>query len=414
MDRLFYTLLEELQRKLVKPTVPRKARFSELQGKVDVAIGMRRTGKTYFLYQNIRGLLDDGVAASRILYLNFEDDRLLPADSKKLSTFVDFFYQEHPENHNELCYLFFDEIQNVEGWPRLVRRLLDTKEVRIYLTGSSAKLLSKEIATSLRGRSIATEIWPYSLSEYLAATGAEKAVVPKGGAALDRARRRLSDYIAFGGFPEVASMEHLSRLRVLQDYADVVLFRDVVERHHITNIPVAKYLLRTLLRNASKMLSVNKLFADLRSQGIKVSKNTLYEYIDHFQDAYLCFRVPMWSDSFRKSWTNPQKTYAIDTALAQAFNSDFSKNLGQMFENLVYLDLRRAGYEVYYYLTATRREVDFLAKDPLGNIHLFQVSALLQDESTKEREQRALTEAEQELGVSGRIVTMENYFELFG
>lgn len=413
MKNLYYTLREELERKLKLQAVERRFRFSELPGKVDVAVGMRRTGKTHFLYQKIRELAADAIGREQILYLNFEDDRLLPADATKLSQIVDFFYREHPENHERLCYLFFDEIQNVEGWPLVVRRLLDTRDVRTYLTGSSSKLLSKEIATSLRGRSLATEIWPYNFLEFASALGAEIPSKPGGQAVNDRMYRLLCDYLERGGFPEVTNLDHLERLRVLQDYADVVLFRDVVERHRITNITVAKYLVRTLLRSAGKLLSVNKLHADLRSQGLKVSKNTLYEYIDHFQDAYLCFRVPLWSDSFRKTWTNPQKTYAIDPALAAAFNSDFSKNVGQLFENLVYLDLRRAGYDVYYYLTDNRREVDFLAKDRDGSIQLFQVCADLSDASTRSREKRALREAEQELGVTGRIVTMENYVEMF-
>ena len=132
---------------------------------------MRRTGKTFMLFQEIRRLLADQVPIETILYLNFEDDRLLPMNKSELAKLLDAFYSLYPENHEKQCYLFLDEIQNVHDWPIVIRRFLDSKKVKIYLTGSSAKLLSKEIATSLRGRSIATEIWPYSFREYLTAHG---------------------------------------------------------------------------------------------------------------------------------------------------------------------------------------------------------------------------------------------------
>ena len=155
-------LSEEFDNKLnlIRDLVPREAQFPDAPNKIKVAIGMRRSGKTYFLYQQILKLMSDGVSKTRILYLNFEDDRLLPLTQKKLAKLIEGFYAIYPENNNVKCYLFLDEIQNVEGWPMVVRRFHDTKNVELFLTGSSAKLLSKEIATSLRGRSLAVEIWP--------------------------------------------------------------------------------------------------------------------------------------------------------------------------------------------------------------------------------------------------------------
>ncbi len=149
---------------LLKTIVVRDAKFPEAENKIKVVIGMRRAGKTYFLYQHILKLLSEGVSRSCILYINFEDDRLLPLDQQKLGKFIDAFYALYPENHEKKCYLFFDEIHVIDDWQLVVRRLHNTKNAEIFLTGSSAKLLSKEIATSLRGRSLATEIWPYSFS----------------------------------------------------------------------------------------------------------------------------------------------------------------------------------------------------------------------------------------------------------
>src|ERR1700679_712700 len=154
---------------LLKDLVARDVQFPDAPGKIKVAIGMRRAGKTYFLYQQILKMLGDGLSKKAILYINFEDDRLLPLNEQKLAKLVDAFYTLYPENHDRKCYLFFDEIQNIENWPIVIRRLHDTKNAEIFLTGSSAKMLSKEISTSLRGRSLAIEIWPYSFNEYIRA-----------------------------------------------------------------------------------------------------------------------------------------------------------------------------------------------------------------------------------------------------
>ena len=164
---LLPTLMEEAKEALEKTIYPRDLHFPDLPNKILVAIGMRRSGKTFFLYREMQKLLGNRVSWQRILYLNFEDDRLLPLDQKGLATLIESFYTLYPENHDRICYLFLDEIQNVEGWAAVVRRFFDTKKVRIHLSCSSAKLLSREIASSLRGRSFAVEVWPYSFLEFL-------------------------------------------------------------------------------------------------------------------------------------------------------------------------------------------------------------------------------------------------------
>ena len=164
-------LLAEFAQKLdrLDDLVQREEQFPKASNKIKVAIGMRRVGKTYFLYQQILKLLKEGVAISRILYINFEDDRLFPMDSKGLAELIEAFYALYPENHDQHCYLFLDEIQNIQDWSLVVRRFQDSLNAEIFLTGSSAKLLSKEIASSLRGRSLSSEIWPYSFYEFLKA-----------------------------------------------------------------------------------------------------------------------------------------------------------------------------------------------------------------------------------------------------
>jgi hypothetical protein len=362
----------------------------------------------------MQDLVAQGVPASSLLFLNFEDDRLQPLDLKGAAGIIDAFYAEVPENHDRSTYLFLDEVHALPEWSRLVRRLQDTRKARLFLTGSSARMLSREIATELRGRSLATEVWPYSFSEWLSAREPGKEMrlprPPFGQRALDRLRPVLLAYLEEGGFPEVYGLDPATRLRLLQDYVDVVVFRDVVERHGITNLTLARYLTRTLLRNVGRSLSLNKLHNDLRSQGRSVGKDTLYEYLGYFEDAFLCFPLPLHEASPRKAETAPKKIYGIDPGLIAAFRMG-ADDLGQRFENLLYLDLRRQGCELAYYLTASRREVDFLARYPDGRRELIQACWDAGDPETLRREAEALDEAKAELGLEGRIVTMGRYLE---
>lgn len=414
MSFLLRTLLQEFQDKMQSFTggIPRTVVLTNISDKITVVIGMRRTGKTYLLLQTIHTLLET-VSLTRILYLNFEDDRLFPMTGQEFAALIDQFYTLYPENHDVTCYLFFDEIQNVEGWERVIRRYFDTKKVRIYLTGSSAKLLSKEIATSLRGRSVATEVWPFSFSEFLQAQAPQQAFNMLGKKDLDQLKKQLVSYLEHGGFPETMTLNPVNCIRVLQDYVAVVIFRDIVERYKITNLALIRYVIKTLIGNVGCGFSVNKLFNDLKSQGFAVSKTTIHDYLEYIEDAYLAFTVPLYAESIRKTQTNLRKLYAIDTGLVNAYATNFSKNLGHHFENLIYLDLKRTNHEIYYYLTKTRREVDFCAKDRQGNWHLYQVSFNTDDPQTLDRELTALREAENELGLSGQLITPDVYLTSF-
>lgn len=201
MQDILQTLQEEFHAALAltEKSTPRSYKFPEAKNIIKVAVGMRRSGKTYFLFQTIRQLLAESISLERILFINFEDNRLLPLDHKAMGKMIDAWYMLYPDNHNHCCYLFLDEVQNVEGWPLFLRRILDTKNIQIYVTGSSAKLLSKEIATSLRGRSLSIEILPYSYLEYLTAHHKKLPSKPLGQKSLDQHRKNLLDYFHTGG-----------------------------------------------------------------------------------------------------------------------------------------------------------------------------------------------------------------------
>jgi predicted AAA+ superfamily ATPase len=400
----FYDKLESL-----KDLVIRDAKFPKATNKIKVAVGMRRVGKTYFIYQEILKLIDAGASKTCILYINFEDDRLLPLDQQKLAKLVDAFYALYPENHERKCYLFFDEIQNVNNWPLVIRRLFDSKKAEIFLTGSSAKLLSKEIATNLRGRSLAIEIWPYSFSEFMRA---KKIVVDRrlyDKKAEDKLKQYFHRYLSEGGFPEVLSYDQDLRMRTLQDYVDVVIYRDIIERHNIKNPALIKYMILSMIHNVSKPFTINKFYNDIRSQGYKVGKDILYEYADHIEDTYLAFSIPIYDKSVRKIQTNPKKLYAIDTAMVRAMTLNHDSDLGRLFENIIFLDLKRAGYTIKYYLTTERYEIDFLVQTPRGHQKFLQVVWQQEGEKTIERESRALEAGMKELKIDGEIITIDSY-----
>jgi predicted AAA+ superfamily ATPase len=413
METILQTLQDEFREALeiTKNATPRDYKFPEAKNMIKVAIGMRRSGKTYFLFQTIRKLLSEGLNIDRILYINFEDDRLLPIDHKNMGKMVDFWYTLHPENHNHCCYLFFDEVQNVENWPLVLRRFLDSKNVQIYVTGSSAKLLSKEIATSLRGRSLSIEISPYNYKEYLAAQNLEFPSRPWGKKIEDRQRSSLLDYFRIGGFPGIQSMPINEQLSTLQNYVEMVIFRDIVERYQISNVALLKYLIQFLLKNVSAPFSINKFYNDIKSQGHKVGKDTLHTYLAYLQDAFLVFTVPIFTESLRKRQTNPQKIYAIDNGLIAANTFNLSPNMGKFLENQVYLDLRRQGKKAFYYLTSDGYEIDFITQDPQGKYEMIQVVWESDDRTTLEREERALRQAEKELGFPGKLLDRMSYLK---
>jgi predicted AAA+ superfamily ATPase len=390
----------------------RDIQFPKVPNKIKVAIGMRRVGKTFFLYQEIKRLIEDEkIPWERFLNLNFEDDRLLPCSQEKLRDLLESFYKLYPENHNHTCYLFLDEIQLVEDWSLVIRRFFDSKKVQIYLSGSSAKLLSKEIATELRGRSLSIEIWPYSFDEYLLATNMTFKSDLLGQQNRDILHQSLRYYLYHGGFPEIIAMPENESRQVLQDYVELVIMRDIIERYNIKNIALIKYMIKTLLKNASCSFSVNKLYNDIKSQGMSGARSVLYDYLGYLEDAYLIFSIPLFSESLRQEQSNPRKIYAIDPGLVKAYTFSLNDNFGHLFENLIFLDLKRTNHKIYYYLTKEKYEIDFFVEAPDGSRKIYQVAWDMSDPKTNEREQRALDAAKKELKVDGELITPDNYIE---
>jgi predicted AAA+ superfamily ATPase len=363
-------------------------------------IGPRRAGKTYFFYDQMGRLKD--VARTNKLYLNFEDDRLLPMELEDMGKILNIYYEMYPESRNKTFHLFLDEVQNVDGWERFVRRLMDTENVQIYLSGSSSKLLSSEIATSMRGRSVSYLLLPFSFKEFLKARGMDV------GEHLSSKNKSwilnyLSEYLKWGGFPEVVlDDDENSKLRTLKEYVEVMLMRDIVERHEIKNIKVLKLLFSGLLASFSRPFSIHKYFNYLKSRGIKVSKNTLYEYFQHLEDAFAVLPVRRFSYSIRDTDQSLPKVYQIDNGFAARLGVQKSENTGNLMENTVALELLRRSSEdpslkFFYWCDAAGKEVDFLLLKGGVVTELIQVCQDVDDWETKAREIKALVKASLEM-----------------
>ncbi len=264
-------LATALERPIPRPTL-RDVAIPSLPGKADALIGMRRVGKTWRLYQHMRERMAAGVPRDRLLYLNLEDDRF-DLEAADLSALYDSWLSRVEGLTEHEHWLYLDEIQNVPGWERFVRRLTEERRTQVMVTGSSSKLLSKEVATSLRGRALATEVLPFSLAEAMRHAGEDVPDSwPLGQQSRADVQRAWSHYMESGGFPEVQSLDPALRRRVLQEYVDVAILRDVIERHGVTQVAALRWLVRRLLANPAGRFTLNKLMRDLRSQGLGVGK----------------------------------------------------------------------------------------------------------------------------------------------
>ncbi|TAK51170.1 MAG: ATP-binding protein [Gammaproteobacteria bacterium] len=394
--RLARLLAASLDAPIVNSTPRRLHGALALPGKATAVIGMRRAGKTTFLHQMRRERRDSGTPIERLVYLNLEDERLAGLGAEHLRLLPEEYYRRFPElRQRETVTWCFDEIQVVPGWERFVRRLLDSERVEIFVSGSSAALLSREIATAMRGRAWEVLLHPFSFEEYLrhhhlAVPEHPHFLAPRQQSALARA---LQDYLACGGFPEVQGLDPATRRQVLRDYVDVATLRDIVERHRVSNVIALRWLVRHLLGNAGSLFSVEKFFADLKSQGLRVSKDTVHELLAHVEDCFLARVVWIDAGSERRRMVNPRKIYPVDPGLIPVFDRTGRANIGHALETVVMLELERRRCEVNYVRTGNGLEVDFLARAPDGSEALIQVCADASDPQTLARELRALQEA---------------------
>lgn len=394
------TLTEKLAESLTAPlpqTTPRQL-YGDVRvaNKVTAIVGMRRVGKTTFVHQLRQERLDRGAARERLPFINFEDERLAGLEASQLGFLLDEYGRRVVDADKAGTVTWcFDEIQVVPGWERFVRRLLDQGGSEIIVTGSSAALLSREIATALRGRAWEVPLFPFSFTEALEHAGQ---AIPADTAFLDSARRAaieraFLDWLVTGGFPEAQGLTVGSRTQILQDYVDVAMLRDVVERHGVTNVAGLRWLVRHLLGNAGASFSVEKFYAALKSQGFAISKDTVHQLLSHLEDCFLIRLVWMEAASERQRMVNPRKAYPIDAGLIPVYDRSGRVNRGHALETAVLVELQRRRCAVTYVRTPGGFEVDFMARDRVGRQWLIQVCADASEPETARRELRALVEA---------------------
>ena len=399
---IFKRLIADSQEKDLSQVVDRDIEVPFDSGKIISLVGVRRSGKTHLLYSTV-GKLRKTVGPQNIVYINFEDDRLFPLDLKDLDTLLDAYYELYPGKKNEKVYFFFDEIQNVQNWEKFVRRIYDTENCAIFLAGSSAKLLSREIATALRGRTLSYEVFPLSFREFLRFKGIK--VDGRSSKARAVIQNAFTDYLTRGGFPELINYDQAVFTKTLQEYIDLIVYRDIIERFGVSNTFLLKRLVKFCFTNISTLVSLNKLYNDFKSEGLKISRNTVYEYISHIEDAFALFTVPVYAQSMREQWRNPRKIYAGDVGFKTAMDYPFALDTGRVFENIVYLELRRKAERISY--LKDRQEVDFYYTRE-GKESLLNVCYDMALPATRDREVRGLTDAMKRLALGeSQIVTAE-------
>lgn len=382
------------------PLTRREIRLPAVPGKACAVIGMRRSGKTTFLWQCLADRLAQGAPRESLLFINFEDDRLQGMNTSDLSWVLEEYYRLHPGMRDaHTTVFFFDEIQVIPGWESFVRRLMDTEKADVFLSGSSASLLSREVATSMRGRAMEVLVHPFSFREVLGHTD-KLPVAPwekLSKAVHSDLDNRLRAYLQSGGFPEAVGVPDRDRSALLRGYADTAVLRDVIDRHAVSNPTALRWMQRHLLANAAGPFSIQKFYNDLRSQGIPVGKDTLYSYLEYLEDAFLVRSVSIYSDSERKRMVNPRKAYPVDPGLIPVYERTGRPNLGHALETVILVELERRGYELFYVRTREGFEVDFLAVSAFHTPILIQVSLDISDTATRDREVRALEAAALEM-----------------
>jgi hypothetical protein len=386
--------------------VPRRIAVAQVPGKATVCIGVRRSGKSTFMFQLMKKLQDSGVPRQNILYLNFFDDRLHRLQHDNLGVILEAYFSLYPQKKNaEKVYCFFDEIQVVPGWELLIDRLMRTEKCEVYITGSSAQMLSREIATQMRGRALSWEMFPFSFREFLDYKGIESDG-PLSTKKRLTVQHTFEAYWETGGFPEVAGLDRMLRIKIHQEYFNAMLFRDLVERHDIAHPKAVTDLAHWLVDNTGSLYSINNLTGYLKSLGHKAPKSAVSDYLEWFEDAYVLFTVRIFDASLARANTNPKKIYCVDHALVTSISSGILVNSGHLLENLVFTALRRITPDIFYYKTKGGREVDFIAGRQGPSRKLVQVCESMADQQTRKRETTALAEAMTELKLShGMIVT---------
>ena len=393
----FLTARTDLVRREVQDNIEPFIEFKE----VVIITGPRRGGKSSLMKLICDDLIKKyKVPPSNILYLNFEDERFIEFNISDFAQIYELFLQINRPTGR--LYFFLDEIQNVTGWEKWVNRLYENENIKIFLTGSNASLLSSEISTALTGRNRTITNFPFSFGEFLTFKNyrlqendfykTEKRAVIKS---------FFQEYLRLGGYPEIIKINDPT---LLEQYFKDIIYRDILPRYSIKKIKEIRELCLFLASNLGSIHSYNRLQNLI---GVK-SINTVKTYLEILEEAFLFFRINLFDYSIKRQIYNPSKTYIIDTALGNSISFKFSENIGHIYENIVFLELKRRNKEIYYWKSKKGKEVDFLIKKGLNIEEAIQVSYNLNDKKTLDREIEALLIAKDEFKIEYLSIITED------
>lgn len=403
MKNVLKTIIADFHAARLNPVMSRRMVLPVDSGIIISVVGVRRSGKTYLLFDTIKRIIAAGISKKNIIYINFEDERLT-LDQEKLDLIIQAYIELYPGKDLSKCYFFFDEVQNINGWEKFVRRIFDTISRNVYVTGSNSRLLSTEIATELRGRAISYTLYPLSFSEYLDFKKAEKDY--------DSTIRRIQlaehfrMFMIYGGFPELIDLDESLKIKKLQDYFNTIIYRDLIDRYNITNPSILKFFLKRILSQVTKPVSVNRIYNDLRSLRYKIGNNILYDYTEYIQVSFASVMIPKFDYSLVRQEKSEKKVYSIDTGILTAVDYSFSENHGKLLENLVALELIKSGREIMYFNDT--RECDFIMMEK-KDYSALQICYSLAEDETFEREVEGILRACEKLKINkGTIVTFDD------
>ncbi len=412
IKELLKTIITDSQSRALPRILKRSLNIPTGSGKIVTLSGVRRSGKTYHLFELMNQLKAADIEDERLLYINFEDERL-HLDAENLDLIIQAYQELYPNLDMSTCYFFFDEVQEVRGWEKFVDRLYSTISQHVFITGSNSKLLSREIATALRGRTVTFEVYPLSFYEFVNIV--KPGLSTHGSSDKAHLSALFKRFMNEGGFPEIVNQAQDIKERIFQEYFNVMLLRDLVERYDISQVAILKYFCKRVVGASACEFSVNKVYNDLKSQGYGVSKDTLYAYRENLEAIYLGRFIPKYSESVVKAEGSQKKVYAIDTGLASAIDFKFSEDDGRKLETIVALELFKQDKRIAYYQDGA--ECDFVITDKDRAVAALQVTASMSDENTRKRELKGLVQCCKRLGLSeGYIITLgdEGKIELEG
>jgi hypothetical protein len=376
--------------------------------KVITIAGVRRSGKTSLMFQCIEQLLKNGVKKSQIIYINFENERLIATKATDLDNLLIAHSMAFTPQEG-LIYLFLDEIQNVENWDKWVRKIYDLHKYRIIITGSSSELLSIEIATALAGRNLSYIVYPFSFREFTKAKGVnEEKESLKYSTKKGLILKELDEFLEYGSFPEVALTNNANRkMELLSSYFDAIFFRDMVKRYKLRETGDLSVFLKILANNYASYFSSPKAHNYFCSVGLKVSRKTILNFLEYATSVFFAAKLEEYHKSPKKRFASKQKTYMIDIGLSRLFGEI---DRGRALENTVFIELlrrRKIGEALYYMKLKSGKEIDFMidGRKPQLIQVCYDVSML----DTGKREVSALLEAAKALKITECTIITYDY-----